>query len=131
MCSLRHIVLPDGTTVDELDPEEAKNAHVDTSSFLFTVERQFLACLWSQMPAFCGPICDRVVFALARQFKGFEQTGRQTVFFEFNYRIHFAMAGKEIEEVHEISPDIWKRIRQPDHATRQEFGRSTGQLWPF
>ena len=131
VCSLRHIVLPDGTRVDQMDPEDAKNTHVDTSCFLFTAERRFLACLWSQMPAFCGPVCDRVVFALGRQFRGFEQTAKQTVFFESNYAIHFRMAGKEVEGVHDIPPEIWKRIRQPDHATRKDFGRHTGHLWPF
>jgi hypothetical protein len=132
VCSSRHIVLPDGTVLDEIDSEDANDSHVDTSCFLFSAERRFIACLWSRMPKFCGPICDRVTLKLARRFGGTAATAKQTVFFESNYSKHFRMAGRPVpEKVNDVVPELRGKMDHPDQATRDDFFRCTGQIWPF
>ncbi len=132
VCSYRQVVLADGTPVARVDPEDARKSHVDTSCYLFTSERRFLATFWSRMPKFCGPICDRVVFALAAGHGTIAHTEKQTAFFESNYSLHYRMARRRApEQLNDIPPALWQRMVRPDRATREEFWRCTGTPWPF
>jgi hypothetical protein len=112
VCSWRTVVLPDGTVVEELDPEDKKKTHVDTSCYLITREVAFLASLWARMPQVLGPICDRIFFGGASEAEpNIAWTNKRTAFFESNYRLHYKMAGKVSEgPVHAIPPNLWREM---------------------
>jgi hypothetical protein len=112
VCSWRTIVLPDGTVVDGLDPEDKKKTHVDTSCYLITREVAFLASLWARMPQKLGPICDRIFFGNAMEAEpNMTWTHKPTVFFESNYMLHYKMARRRPERpVHDIPRNFFQKI---------------------
>ncbi len=132
VCALRAVVLPDGTHVSGADPEDLDHSHVDTSCLLLTRERQFLAHFWSQMPQFCGPICDRFAWTILKNRVGNAWTNRQSVFFESNYAKHFIMAGKSVpENVHDLLPDAERRLAQPSREWLELYRRKTARDWAW
>jgi hypothetical protein len=112
VCSWRTIVLPDGTVVEGLDPEDKKKTHVDTSCYMITREVAFLASLWARMPQKLGPICDRIFLGNAAEAEpNIAWTHRPTVYFESNYMLHYRMAQKRPERpVHDIPRNFWREI---------------------
>jgi len=127
VCSWRTVVLPDGTVVEQLDPEDRKKTHVDTSCFMITREVAFLASLWAKMPQTLGPICDRIFLGAASEADpNLAWTHKQTVFFESNYMLHYKMAGKAPESpVHDIPRNLFRRIDPI------EFRERTGKTLTF
>ena len=120
VCSWRTIVLPDGTLVNGLDPEDQRKTHVDTSCYMITREAAFLASLWAKMPQKLGPICDRIFLRSALEAETMiSWTHKPTVFFETNYLLHYRMAHKTPETpVHDIPPNFRRNIDPVDFYER-------------
>lgn len=91
----RKIVLPDGTPVPGRDPEDASNAHVDTSAYFITDKAAFLLPMWAMMDQPTSPCCDRIMLAAIKTFKvPHTHTQLDTMVFESNYSVHYRMAGR-------------------------------------
>jgi hypothetical protein len=120
VCSWRIVVLPDGTILEHLDPEDEKKTHVDTSCYLITQEVAFLSALWAQMPQKLGPICDRVFLGRASEADpNMCWTHKKTVYFESNYLLHYKMANKLPDRpVHDIPPDLWRKLNPIEFRER-------------
>jgi hypothetical protein len=120
VCSWRTVVLPDGSVVERLDPEDRKKTHVDTSCFMITREVAFLASLWAKMPQTLGPICDRIFLGSASEAEpNLSWTHKQTVFFESNYTLHYRMAGRVPETpVHDIPRKLLREINPIEFRER-------------
>ena len=132
ICALRTIVLPDGTVLSQADAEDVDHSHVDTSCMMITRERQFMAHFWSQLPKFCGPVCDRFAWAILANRKGNAWTDKQSVFFESNYSVHFTMAGKSVpDNVHDLSPKALRELSFPSQEWRELFRRGTARNWAW
>lgn len=131
VCAFRRIHLPDGTVVPGIDEEDEARTHVDTSAFLFSRERAFMAAIWSMMPAEWGPVCDRIALTRAILAGGIAWTGRQTINFESNYSLHYRMVGKAVPAlVHDIPDDLRRKITQKNSAFRRTAMARFGRVIP-
>jgi glycosyltransferase involved in cell wall biosynthesis len=93
--SSRHIVLPDGTRLVNLDDADVIDRRTaDTNSYLLTSAAGALAAVWATMPRGLAGNGDRVLFRAIRHFRyvyGF--TGKRTVFYESRWQKHYQAAG--------------------------------------
>lgn len=90
----RYIFLPGHEHLRLVDAEDMSRRHVDTSCISFHSSAAFMWPLWGMIPRAATPICDRVMFDLARSHGLYMAwTDRFTVLYGSNWSTHYQQAG--------------------------------------
>ena len=110
--SARHIVLPTGEICPFVDESDANRTHVDTSCFFFTKRSAFIVPMWAMMHRNFASICDRFIFqAIHNRGLSYGWTGRQTVYYETRWAVHYQRMGLEPPpDAHQVD---WSELSQP------------------
>lgn len=128
VCSAQNIYLANGTKLPDIDDEDRRLRHVDTSCLMITRSCEFIAHLWGQMPQRWGPVCDRVVFS-ALNGQSLAWTENRTLNFKSNYSRHYVDANQPVPEtVHDIPAAHWKSFALQDPAFKELSRSRTGRV---
>lgn len=93
----RHVFLPGSEHLRLVDREDVAHTHVDTSCYSFARSAAFMWVQWGMLPPGWTPLCDRVMFDLAKLHKlKMAWTCQHTVLYESNWRAHYTQAGLPI-----------------------------------
>ena len=121
-------ILSDGFKLPQLDGEDGRNHHVDTSCYLLTRGCEYAIHLWGQMPQEWGPVCDRVMFSELQGVR-VAWTGNRTMNFKSNYAVHYRMAQRPVpEKVNDIPRSLWRDFIRQSVDFRQRSVSRTGRV---